>query len=115
MKKFYLLAFPMIFTLLLSVMSTLNAYAAEGKVTIKSPADGEVVKDSTVMVEMEIDKGSRGDHIHFYFDGKNLGVVRADKYMLKDLAKGKHKIEPRLASKSHAEIGPKATAEITVE
>ena len=85
------------------------------RIIIKSPADGVIVKGSTVMVEMEIDKGKRGDHIHFYLDGKNLGVVRVDKYKLTDMAKGKHKVEARLASKGHAEIGPKGTAEFTVE
>ncbi len=115
MKIFHLFALLTAFTLLLSVAFVSDVYSADGEIAIKTPGDGEVVKSSTVMVEMEIEKGTRGDHIHFYLDGENLGVVRVDKYKLTDMAKGKHKVEARLASKGHAEIGPKGTAEFIVE
>ncbi len=115
MKMFHLFSLLIAFTLLLSVAFVSGAYSADGEIIIKSPAYGEVVNGSAVMVEMEIEKGTRGDHIHFYLDGENLGVVRVDKYKLTDMAKGKHKVEARLASKGHAEIGPKGIVEFTVE
>lgn len=115
MKRYHLFAFLTVFVLFFSATGISDAYSADGGIIIKSPADGEVVNGSALMVEMKIEKGARGDHIHFYLDGENLGVVRVDKYKLTDMAKGKHKVEARLASKGHAEIGPKGTVEFIVE
>ncbi len=100
------------FTLLFLVANISYSFAGEGVVLIKGV---EIEANSlNIVVEMDIDKGSRGDHIHFYLDGKNLGVVRSTKYMIKGLAKGKHNVAARLASKSHVELGPTGNFEITV-
>jgi len=49
-----------------------EAVQADGAVAISSPEDGAVVGE-TVEVAFEIvDKGSRGDHVHLFLDGKFL-------------------------------------------
>lgn len=113
MKRYYLLGLFVVVTLLLLVMTDSQAFAGEGKVTIKSIEIA--VKSLDVLVGMDIDKGSRGDHIHFYLDGKNQGVVRSNTYKIKGLGKGRHKIEAKLASKGHAEVGPKGVFEFSIK
>lgn len=78
--------------------------ATDGAVRINSPEDGAVIKGSSVVVSFEIlNKGSRGDHVHLYLDGKLVKPLRGVKgeYTITGLTKGKHELEIRLSTKGH--------------
>jgi len=92
--------------------------SSDGVVKINSPEDGAVIKGNSVVVSFEIkDKGSRGDHVHLFLDGrlvKPLYGVKSE-YKIKGLSKGDHKIEIRLSTKSHHVLDVKDSVTITVE
>ncbi|HLC17515.1 MAG TPA: Ig-like domain-containing protein [Thermodesulfobacteriota bacterium] len=92
-----------------------EAVQADGAVAISSPEDGAVVGE-TVEVAFEIvDKGSRGDHVHLFLDGKLLDPVYTKTYTVKGLSKGEHTIEVKLVTKNHVLLGPSASAKVTVK
>lgn len=87
---------------------------SSGEVTITSPQNNSTVS-GTFTLEWDLDKGNKGDHSHIYIDGKNKGVVRTTNRKISGLSPGKHTIEVRLASKGHAELGPKDSITVMVE
>lgn len=62
------------------LLACVSAFAADGKVTILSPADGAVVstKDK-VTISYEAEMGSKGNHLHLYLDGRRVEVLRQAK------------------------------------
>lgn len=88
-----------------------------GKVVILEPDNGTVIKSRTVKVVFDIpEKGSAGNHLHIYLDGRCRNMIRSGKtHYLSGLREGKHKIELRLVSKNHHEYGVSASVEITVK
>lgn len=116
MKRYFLFGFFLSFSMLFWGMTSTLSFAGEGEVKIVSPQDGEVVNSSTVVAEFQIvDKGSRGDHFHLYLDGDGLGAVFVNKFKLKNLSKGEHKLEMRLVSGNHRDLGPKHAIKFTVK
>lgn len=92
------------------------AFAQETSLTIKEPKDGGVIKGDSVKIDYTYTKGTQGDHLHIYLDGKRAKVQYGEPPVeLKDLSKGAHEIEVRAAAKAHAEFGPKASFKFTVE
>ncbi len=92
--------------------------APDGVVKINSPEDGAVLKGNSVVVSFEIkDKGSRGDHVHLFLDGRLVKPLRGVKgeYTIKGLTKGEHNIEIRLSTKSHHVLDITDGVAITVE
>ncbi|MFQ5441533.1 MAG: hypothetical protein ACE5EB_02280 [Thermodesulfobacteriota bacterium] len=92
--------------------------APDGVVKINSPEDGAVIKDSSVVVSFEIlNKGSRGDHVHLYLDGKLVKPLRGVKgeYTITGLTKGEHQLEIRLSTKGHHVLDIRDGVTITVE
>ena len=88
----------------------------EGKITITSPKDGETLHASSIVVlEVEVDKGIEGDHIHLYIDGYFEAIVKEESYKMKGLPKGEHSIVVKLATKRHKELGPEDTVKFTIE
>jgi len=78
--------------------------STDGEVAITSPADGETIHGNTVDVYIELrDRGSQGNHVHIYLDGKLIKPLYGKKiaYTLRGLGRGKHKITIRLATKRH--------------
>lgn len=77
---------------------------SDGSVVINSPADGAKISGSTVDVVFELqDKGSRGDHVHLYLDGKLVKPLYGKKvsYTIKGIGGGRHSIVIKLATKGH--------------
>ena len=94
-----------------------HALAQEnGKVTIISPKDGETLQASSIVVlEVEVDNGIEGDHIHLYIDGYFEAIIKEESYKMKGLPKGEHSIVVKLATKRHKELGPEDTVKFTIE
>lgn len=84
------------------------AYAAEGKITITSPADGAAVSaKSKVKVSYEAEAGPEGDHLHLNVDGKRMDVLRQLKGSAEvdALSPGKHQICLLLNTRAHVPVG----------
>lgn len=93
-----------------------QAFAADGKITIASPADNAMVSAKTkVMVNYEAMLSSKGDHLHLYVDDKRIDVLRPMKggTELGALPPGKHKICLTENTKSHAPTGLEACVNVT--
>jgi hypothetical protein len=86
-----------------------------GRVVITSPTDGATVQGLIIDLAMTVDKGSHGDNVHLYVDGKFEAIVKGDHYQLKGLPEGTHRIDAKLATRKHEELGPSASVTFTVE
>lgn len=112
MKRFNLMS---LFVLLFGCSTLL--FAAEGSITISSPADGAKLKaDGENKVMYEITPGPAGDHFHIYVDGKE-DVVRALKgsYALPKLSPGSHTITLKVVTKGHVPTGLEKTIKVTAQ
>lgn len=94
------------------------ALAAEGSVTIVSPADGarlDAMGDNRI--SYEVDPGPRGDHVHLYVDGNEVAVLRQLKasYTLPALDSGMREICIKVVNKGHTPIGVEQCVKVTVE
>jgi hypothetical protein len=91
---------------------------AQGMVTIASPADGAVLDalDENHLV-YEVDPGPRGDHVHVYADGKEIGILRKLKgsYLLESLSPGQRKLCVKVVNKGHVPIGIEKCVQVTVK
>lgn len=93
-----------------------QAFAADGKITIASPADNTVVNaKAKVMVEYEAMLGPNGDHLHLYVDGKRIDVLRQlkGKAELDALPTGKHKVCLAENTKAHVVTGVETCVNLT--
>ncbi len=92
---------------------------APGKaIVIKSPADGDVIRGTSVDVIFELrNKGARGDHVHLYLDGRLVKPLYGRKvvYTLNRLSHGSHSIVIRLATKRHQILKPQDSVTIEVK
>jgi len=103
-------------------IGTVRAYSADdgasgGEVVITSPADGETVRGGAVDVIIELrDRGSRGDHVHLYIDGRLVKPLYGDKvaYTLNGLGSGTHTITVRIATKGHHVLDTEDSVRINV-
>ncbi len=88
----------------------------KGKVAILKPQNGVVIKSRTVKIEFDFPQlGHGGNHLHIYLDGLCKNMIRSGKsYYLSGLTEGKHKIELRIVTSDHFEVGPSAGVEISV-
>ena len=92
------------------------AFAASGKVTITSPADGAMVgSNSKIMMSYEATSGSDGDHLHLYVDGKRVDVINQMKGTteVSVLPPGKHHICLTVNTKGHMPIGAEGCVDVT--
>ena len=92
------------------------ALAAEGKVTISSPADGATVSSaSSVKVTFEAVLGPNGNHLHLNVDGKRVDVVRETKGTVEvdALPPGKHQICLAVNTSSHVPTGVQGCINVT--
>lgn len=104
-----------LFVVLLGFASLL--FAAEGSITVSSPADGAKLKaDAENKVVYEIVPGPTGDHFHMYVDGKE-DVVRSLKgsYALPKLAPGSHTITLKVVTKGHVPTGLEKSIKVTAQ
>lgn len=82
----------------------------KGKIIIKSPKEGDVIRSelATVKVEFEIlDKGNEGEHAHIYVNGDCKAMVSSGKsnHFVSGLKNGDYAIGVRLVSIFHEETG----------
>jgi hypothetical protein len=107
-----------ILLVLILVFAWAQAFAAEGKITINSPANGAMVSaKGKVPVNYESVLSSSGDHLHLYVDGERIDVLRQIKGSteLDSLAPGKHKICLTENTKSHAATGLETCIDVTAQ
>ena len=76
---------------------------------IVSPKNGETV-GTQVEIKYELQKGTQGDHVHAYVDGK---YQKGFKGILEGLTPGKHEITLKVANADHDVLA--TSAAITVE
>lgn len=95
-----------------------QALAADGKITIISPAKGALISaDSKVPVSYEAMLGPKGDHLHLYLDDKRIDVLRQLKgsATLDAMAPGKHKICLTENTKWHMSTGLETCVEVIAQ
>jgi len=114
MKRFCLIFVLSVLFLSLVPFSFVRAQGA-GSVAITSPADGATLHGPIIELTLTVDKGTRGDNVHLYVDGKFEAIVKSDRYLLKGLPAGEHRIYLKLATRKHEELGPTAMVTITVQ
>ena len=109
--------FKMLVTLPL-VLICVQAYAADGSITISAPANGAMVsaKDK-VPVTYAATLGANGDHLHLYVDGKRVDVLRQIKGTaeLDTLPAGKHHVCLTVNTSSHAPTGVETCVDVTAQ
>jgi hypothetical protein len=105
---------PVALGLLLAFPATV---LAQGKVQITSPADGATLDamDENKLV-YAVDPGPRGDHVHVYVDGNEVGILRKLKgsYTLETLSSGKRDLCVKVVNKAHVPVGIEKCVQVTV-
>jgi hypothetical protein len=104
---------PVFFAL---IIGSGNVFAAEGKVTISSPANGAMVSPgNNVELSYEAIPGPDGDHLHLNLDGKRIDVIHSLKgtATVGMLAPGKHHICLAVNTKGHVPTGVEACIDVT--
>ena len=79
--------------------------------TIVSPKNGEVVGEQ-VKITYELKKGTQGDHVHAYVDGK---YQKGFEGTLMGLTPGMHKITLKVANSDHDVLATSDSIEIEVK
>jgi hypothetical protein len=103
-------------TIFAILLGSSMAYAASGKVTISSPADGAMVgSKDTIKLSYEAVPGPDGDHLHLNVDGKRVDVIHQLKGTAEvgPLAPGKHQICLAVNTKGHVPTGVEGCVNVT--
>lgn len=98
--------------------STGTAIAKEPGVKILAPADAaKLASEAENVLSYEVMKGHKGDHVHVYVDGKEVGTLHKRKgdYTLKELAAGERQLCVKVVNKGHTPIGMERCIKVTVE
>jgi hypothetical protein len=93
-----------------------QAYAADGSITISSPANGAVVHaGEKVPLSYAAMLGKGGDHMHLYVDGNRVDILRETKATtdLAALSPGKHHICLEVNTKGHVPTGVESCIDVT--
>jgi hypothetical protein len=114
MKRFAVICNLLGIYLSIVVLSSTWAQST-GSVVITSPADGATVQGMITELDLTVEKGTRGDSVHLYVDGRFEAIVKGDRYQLKGLPSGLHRVDAKLATRTHEELGPSASVSFTVE
>lgn len=94
------------------------AHAANGKVTISSPANGATVTaGAKFKLSYEAEPGIDGDHLHLNVDGQRADVIRQLKGSvdIAGLTPGKHHLCLLVNTKGHVPTGPEACIDVTAK
>lgn len=110
------------FSLAIPTSSVLAAdAAADGSITITSPADGAVLQSAMGnKVDFDVHLNTQGNHVHIYVDNQKP-IVYQDvgrcpcSVDLPDLTPGKHTIAIKEATSSHALTGIQSIVTVTVK
>lgn len=101
-----------IFVLLLGPSTV---FAAEGMVTISSPANGATVNShDSIELNYEAVPGTDGDHMHLNLDGKRIDIIRPMKGAahVGMLDPGKHRICLAINTRGHVPTGVEACVDV---
>ncbi len=93
-----------------------QAFAADGMITIKSPANGAVVNaKSPVPLSYDAAFGKEGDHMHLYVDGNRVDILSQARGTtdLAALSPGKHHICLEVNTKGHVSTGVESCVDVT--
>ena len=104
-----------LFVLLVLVVFSKGWAQSNGTVVITSPSDGATVHGSIIELDLKVGKGTQGDSVHLYVDGRFEAIVKGDRYLFKGLPAGSHRIDAKLATRKHEELGPSASVTFTVQ
>lgn len=102
--------------LIAALLVSAGALAAEGKVTILSPANGATVsQNDKVELSYEAAPGPNGDHLHLNLDGDRIDVIRPlkGKTSVGTLSPGKHHICLAVNTKAHVPTGVEGCVDVT--
>lgn len=101
---------------LLLVAALPLALGQQAGLKIVSPNEGATVSQS-VTLKWKLKKAGNADHVHLYLDGDNQGPRYGTSAELKGLSSGSlsHTVRIIAATKSHQEIGPETTVNVTVK
>jgi hypothetical protein len=88
-------------------------WAQQATVTLLSPKDGDVIGPRMV-IQWEFKPAGEVNHIHLYLDGANPGPPFGTSMELTGLSNGPHIVRIVAANPRHQEIGPEASATVTV-
>ena len=101
--------FAVIFVAGLSV-----GWAQQATVTLMSPKDGDAIGPRLV-IQWEFTPAGDVNHIHLYLDGANPGPPFGTFMELTGLPNGPHLVRIIGANTRHQEVGPEASATVTVQ
>ncbi len=92
--------------------------AADPSVRITSPADGaRVDRVELIELDFEADPGPKGNHVHIYADGKEVGIVRhlEGRFTFGEMMPGPHTLCVRLVDKAHLPVGVERCIKVRVQ
>ncbi len=89
--------------------------AEDGSVTISSPADGAKIAARGAKIDYSVVPGPKGDHVHFYVDGDQVGLLHQLKgsYTLDKLSAGAHTLCIKVVDKGHTPTGVEKCVKVT--
>jgi hypothetical protein len=99
---------------LLLAVAVPMALGQQASLKIISPKEGATASQN-VTLKWELKKAGNADHVHLYLDGSNQGPQYGSSAELKGLSSGTHTLRIIAATKSHQEIAPEATVNVTVK
>lgn len=103
---------------LLLAVPPISGAVAKAYVKIAAPANG-VKLDGMELTRLsyEVEPGPKGDHVHVYVDGKEVGILRQLKgsYTLESLAPGDRTLCVKVVNKAHVPIGVEQCVKVRVE
>ncbi len=100
--------FAMVFVTGLSV-----GWTQQATVTLVSPKDGDTI-GPRMLIQWEFKPAGDVNHIHLYLDGVNPGPPFGTAMELTGLPNGPHIVRIVAANTRHQEVGPEASAKVTV-
>src|SRR5574337_988213 len=88
-------------------------WAQQATVKLVSPKDGDAI-GSRLMIRWEFQPAGDINHIHLYLDGRNPGPPFGTAMEITGLPSGPHVVRIVGANPRHQEVGPEASALVTV-
>jgi hypothetical protein len=88
-------------------------WAQQATVTLVSPKDGAAMGPN-MLIQWEFKPAGDINHIHLYLDGANPGPPFGTAMEIRGLPNGPHIVRIVGANTRHQEVGPEASAKVTV-
>lgn len=100
------------------LLSSINAFAAVGKVTISSPSNGATYSaKEKINLNYDAIAGTDGDHLHLNVDGKRMDIIHKMRGVatVDSLASGKHQVCLEVNTKGHTPTGAGSCIDVIVK